>query len=102
MKLLKHAPVARESSGSVTGLPLMRRTLLNSKNHRATATQADIDPEVSAIIDADLMKPAEIPPFEKLQADGRFRRRAQTHHPPGPREPGTGKPHAQTDRERRW
>jgi aspartate 1-decarboxylase len=44
----------------------MFRTLLNSKIHRATVTQADIDYIGSITIDSDLMKAAQILPYEKV------------------------------------
>jgi aspartate 1-decarboxylase len=44
----------------------MRRTFFKSKIHRATVTQADLDYEGSVTIDVDLMKAAEILPFEKV------------------------------------
>jgi aspartate 1-decarboxylase len=44
----------------------MRRTLFRSKIHRATVTQADLDYEGSVTIDADLMRAADILPYEKV------------------------------------
>lgn len=44
----------------------MRRTLLHSKIHRATVTQADLDYEGSITIDPVLLKAAEIVEFEKV------------------------------------
>jgi aspartate 1-decarboxylase len=44
----------------------MRRTLFKSKIHRATVTQADLDYEGSVTIDAELMRAADILPFEKV------------------------------------
>ena len=44
----------------------MRRTLFKSKIHRATVTQADLDYEGSVTIDADLMRAADILPYEKV------------------------------------
>ncbi|NVM20872.1 MAG: aspartate 1-decarboxylase [Desulfobacterales bacterium] len=45
----------------------MIRTLLKSKIHRATVTDVDIDYEGSLGIDADLMKAANILPYEMVQ-----------------------------------
>jgi aspartate 1-decarboxylase len=44
----------------------MHRTLLKSKIHRATVTQADIDYIGSITIDSDLMKAANLLPYEKV------------------------------------
>lgn len=44
----------------------MRRTLFKSKIHRATVTQADLDYEGSITVDADLMRAADILPYEKV------------------------------------
>jgi len=44
----------------------MRRTLFKSKIHRGTVTQADLDYEGSVTIDAELMRAADILPFEKV------------------------------------
>jgi aspartate 1-decarboxylase len=43
------------------------RTMLKSKIHRATVTGADVDYEGSIGIDADLMRAADILPFEQVQ-----------------------------------
>lgn len=45
----------------------MIRTLLKSKIHRATVTHIDIDYEGSLGIDADLMRAADILPYELVQ-----------------------------------
>jgi aspartate 1-decarboxylase len=45
---------------------MMRRTLFKSKIHRATVTQADLDYEGSITVDADLMRAADILPYEKV------------------------------------
>lgn len=45
----------------------MKRTLLKSKIHRATVTEADLDYEGSVTIDADLMKAADIVEFERVE-----------------------------------
>ena len=42
------------------------RTLFKSKIHRATVTQADLDYEGSVTIDAELMRAADILPYEKV------------------------------------
>jgi aspartate 1-decarboxylase len=44
----------------------MRRSLFKSKIHRATVTQADLDYEGSITIDADLMRAADILPYERV------------------------------------
>jgi aspartate 1-decarboxylase len=43
------------------------RTILKSKIHRATVTQADLNYEGSITIDAQLMREADILPFEQVQ-----------------------------------
>ena len=45
----------------------MFRTLLRSKIHRATVTQADLDYEGSVTIDLDLLDAAGIVPLEKVE-----------------------------------
>jgi aspartate 1-decarboxylase len=42
----------------------MRRTMFKSKIHRATVTDANLDYEGSVTIDADLLRAADILPFE--------------------------------------
>jgi aspartate 1-decarboxylase len=44
----------------------MQRTLLKSKIHRATITDANLDYEGSLTIDSRLMEQADILPFEKV------------------------------------
>ena len=44
----------------------MQRTILKSKIHRATITEADLNYEGSLTIDAELMQKADILPFEKV------------------------------------
>jgi aspartate 1-decarboxylase len=44
----------------------LRRTMLKSKIHRATVTQADVDYEGSLTLDADLLRAADILPFEEV------------------------------------
>src|SRR5215813_3558402 len=44
----------------------MRRTLFKSKIHRATVTHADLDYEGSVTIDVDLLRAADILPYEKV------------------------------------
>lgn len=44
----------------------MRRTLFKSKIHRATVTDADLDYEGSVTIDGELMRAADILPYEKV------------------------------------
>ncbi len=43
------------------------RTMLKSKIHRATVTEADINYEGSITIDTELMEAADILPYEKVQ-----------------------------------
>lgn len=45
----------------------MRRTLLKSKIHRATVTDADLDYEGSVTIDGDLMDAANIVQYERVE-----------------------------------
>lgn len=45
----------------------MRRTLLKSKIHRATVTDADLNYEGSISIDPVLMEQADLMPFEKVE-----------------------------------
>jgi aspartate 1-decarboxylase len=44
----------------------MQRTMLKSKIHRATVTDANVDYVGSITIDSDLMKAADILPYEKV------------------------------------
>lgn len=44
----------------------MRRILFKSKIHRATVTQADLNYEGSVTIDVDLLRAADILPYEKV------------------------------------
>ena len=44
----------------------MRRSLFKSKIHRATVTDADLDYEGSVTIDQDLMRAADILPYEHV------------------------------------
>ena len=44
----------------------MRRTLFKSKIHRATVTHADLEYEGSVTIDGDLMRAANILPYERV------------------------------------
>lgn len=45
----------------------MKRTFLKSKLHRATVTRADLDYEGSISIDSELLKAADILPFERVE-----------------------------------
>lgn len=45
----------------------MRRTMLKSKIHRATVTEADLEYEGSVSIDADLMRAADLLPYEQVE-----------------------------------
>ena len=67
----------------------MFRTLMKSKIHRATVTEANIDYVGSITIDADLMKAADLLPHEKVQvADITNGARLETYVIEGP--PGSG------------
>jgi len=44
----------------------MNRFVLKSKIHRATVTEADLNYEGSVTIDADLMRAADIAPYEQV------------------------------------
>ncbi len=44
----------------------MRRTLFKSKIHHATVTQADLHYEGSLTLDSDLMRAADLLPYEKV------------------------------------
>src|SRR6516225_7398893 len=44
----------------------MRRSMLKSKIHRATVTQAEVDYEGSLTVDAGLLEAADILPFEEI------------------------------------
>ena len=44
----------------------MRRILFKSKIHRATVTHADVEYEGSVTIDVDLLRAADILPYEKV------------------------------------
>ncbi len=45
----------------------MTRTMLKSKIHRATVTEANVEYEGSISIDADLLKAADILPYESVE-----------------------------------
>jgi len=45
----------------------VKRTLLKSKIHRATVTEANVEYEGSVTIDADLMAAADILPYEQVE-----------------------------------
>src|SRR6267378_1522569 len=57
-------PVGRKSR--ITLEELMLRTMLKSKVHRATVTQADLHYVGSVTIDADLMEAADLLPGEQV------------------------------------
>src|ERR671924_1062752 len=48
------------------GVTMQLRSMLKSKIHRATVTQADLDYEGSLTLDADLLRAADIVPFEEV------------------------------------
>ncbi len=63
----------------------MKRTLLRSKIHRATVTEADVDYEGSITIDADLMKAAGLVEYELVHvADIDTGARLETYVMTGP------------------
>ena len=67
----------------------MKRTMLKSKIHRATVTEANLDYEGSITIDTDLMEAANMLPYEKVDVlDITNGARLQTYAIEG--EPGTG------------
>lgn len=67
----------------------MRRTLLKSKIHRATVTEANLDYEGSVTIDRDLMDSANIVDHEQVHIyDVTNGSRLSTYAIPGP--PGSG------------
>jgi len=67
----------------------MRRTLLKSKIHRATVTEADLDYEGSVTIDCELMEAADIIEYERVEIyDVTNGARLATYAIPGP--PGSG------------
>jgi aspartate 1-decarboxylase len=68
----------------------MRRTLLKSKIHRATVTDASLDYEGSLTVDADLLDAADILPNEQLHVwDVTSGARLVTYAIPGERGSGT-------------
>jgi len=63
----------------------MRRTIFKSKIHRATVTHADLDYEGSVTLDADLMRAADILPYEQVAIWNVTRgRRLETYALEGP------------------
>ena len=67
----------------------MMRTLLKSKIHRATVTEANLEYEGSVSIDAELMAAADIAPYERVEVwDCSNGSRLATYAIPG--EPGSG------------
>jgi aspartate 1-decarboxylase len=50
----------------VNGCAGLSRSVLKSKIHRATVTQADVDYEGSVTVDSDLLRAADILPFEEV------------------------------------
>ena len=68
----------------------MRRTFFKSKIHRATVTQADLDYEGSVTIDVELMRAADILPYEKVHIWNRTNgSRLETYALEGPAGSGT-------------
>ena len=67
----------------------MIRTMLKSKIHRATVTEANLEYEGSVTIDSDLLAAADLLPYEQVQIyDGTHGSRLTTYAIPG--EPGSG------------
>lgn len=67
----------------------MRRILFKSKIHRATVTEANLDYEGSVTIDSNLLREADILPFEKVAIWNITRgTRLETYALEGP--PGSG------------
>ncbi|MDK2820595.1 MAG: aspartate 1-decarboxylase [Clostridia bacterium] len=65
------------------------RTMMKSKLHRATVTEADLNYVGSITIDSDLLKAADILPNEKVQVvNNNNGARLETYVIPGP--PGSG------------
>jgi len=65
------------------------RTMLKSKIHRATVTEANLEYEGSITIDADLLRAADILPYEQVDLyDCTNGSRLHTYAIPG--EPGSG------------
>src|SRR3954451_782745 len=76
-------------SAEANGAVAPRRSMLRSKIHRATVTQADVDYEGSVTIDADLLAAADILPFEEVHVWNVTRgTRLRTYAMAG--EPGSG------------
>src|SRR5262245_4823215 len=48
------------------GTPVVRRSMLKSKIHRAVVTHADLEYEGSLTLDADLLQAADILPYEEV------------------------------------
>lgn len=67
----------------------MKRTMLKSKIHRATVTEANVEYEGSISIDAELMALADLLPYERVEVwDCTNGSRLATYVIPG--EPGSG------------
>lgn len=86
---VKDRPVgAARRQGHVKG-PAVRRTLMKSKLHRATVTQADLHYVGSLTLDRDLMDAADLVPHEKVQVvDVDTGARLETYVIEGPRGSG--------------
>jgi len=66
MDLNRTAQGEKRMAVSNNGSYAPRRSMLKSKIHRATVTHADVDYEGSLTLDADLLKAADILPFEEV------------------------------------
>jgi aspartate 1-decarboxylase len=64
--LLTEQRIARRVENILSGMTGMYRTMLKSKVHRATVTQADLHYVGSITIDADLMDAADLLPGEQV------------------------------------
>ena len=68
----------------------MRRTMMKSKLHRVTVTEADLDYVGSITLDRDLMEAADLLPHERVQVlDVTNGARLETYVLEGPRGSGT-------------
>jgi aspartate 1-decarboxylase len=68
----------------------MNRTLLKSKIHRATVTDADLNYDGSITVDASLMRAADMVPYEQVHVwNVNNGERFQTYVIPGPADSGT-------------
>jgi aspartate 1-decarboxylase len=89
MTLLTGAAAVRGPENTLTGMTGMYRTMLKSKVHRATVTQADLHYVGSITIDADVMEAADLLPGEQVAVvDVTNGARLETYVIEGPRGSG--------------